>query len=255
YLLHRLAFPLGDVPHLDMLHPARRLWRDPSPGVTCALTTLERQLAGVHRVGDVPGFEIPARYFQFVRDGDARPLEAVLEHNRLDLLSTALLMARALGLLRRGPAAASGPRECLGLGRIYDRAGAVDEAAVCYREAAALVARAGRQAEVQAEALRRLAASARRGGRMDEAVSAWKALVDLRGCPAALRLEAREALAIHHEHRSRDLAEARQIVLDALNDAPDARRRDAVEYRLRRLERKMAGRNPGRLMAALDDEA
>ena len=46
-------------------------------------------MLGMRRAGDVPGFEIPARYFQFVRSGDARPLAAVLEHNRLDLLSLA----------------------------------------------------------------------------------------------------------------------------------------------------------------------
>ncbi|MCA1586999.1 MAG: ribonuclease H-like domain-containing protein [Acidobacteria bacterium] len=102
YLYHRLSFPLGDTPHLDMLHPARRLWRarpaiaapplDPFGRLRvdgerrrtvdeecCRLSVLERHLAGVLRVGDVPGFEIPSRYFRFVRDGDARPLEVVLE--------------------------------------------------------------------------------------------------------------------------------------------------------------------------------
>ena len=39
--------------------------------------------------GDVPGWEIPARYFGFARTGDAAGLAAVLEHNRLDLVSLA----------------------------------------------------------------------------------------------------------------------------------------------------------------------
>ena len=62
----------------------------------CSLGTLERAVLGARRVGDVPGFEIPGPLFQFVRSGDARPLEAVLEHNRLDLLSLAGLTARLL---------------------------------------------------------------------------------------------------------------------------------------------------------------
>ena len=61
-----------------------------STPVGCRLTTLERTLCGFEREGDVPGFEIPDRYFRFVRTGDARPLDGVLEHNRLDLLSLAL---------------------------------------------------------------------------------------------------------------------------------------------------------------------
>ena len=54
---------------------------------------LEQQVLGVRRVGDVPGFEIPARYFRFVRSGNASPLVTVLEHNRLDLLALAALTA------------------------------------------------------------------------------------------------------------------------------------------------------------------
>jgi uncharacterized protein len=248
YLYHRTAFPLDGVPHLDMLHPARRLWRDPRSAAGCALTTLERQLAGVHRIGDVPGFEIPSRYFQFARDGDARPLEAVLEHNRLDLLSTALLMARAVRLIARGPSAASSAGECLGLGRLYERAGRSDDAEACFHRAATLAARLGRDAPLQAEALKRLALVRRRAGRLQEAAEAWHAVLGVRGCSAAVRREAREALAIHHEHRSRDLQEARLLVLAALAEEEGGRGRAEAEHRLRRLERKMGGREAGRLM-------
>ena len=41
------------------------------------LTPLEQQVFGRRRVGDVPGFEIPERYFQFVRSGDAGPLAGI----------------------------------------------------------------------------------------------------------------------------------------------------------------------------------
>src|SRR5262249_51802352 len=82
YLFHRLDWPGEGVPHVDALHPARRFW----PG-DCSLVALERQKLGARRVADVPQAEIPARYFHFVRTGDARPLVAVLEHNRRDLLT------------------------------------------------------------------------------------------------------------------------------------------------------------------------
>ena len=59
------------------------------------MSTLEQTLCGHTREGDVPGFEIPSRYFHFVRTGDARGLAAVTEHNRLDLLSLAMLAAHA----------------------------------------------------------------------------------------------------------------------------------------------------------------
>ena len=61
YVLHRLASPFGGLPHVDLLHPARRLWRDPE-AEDCRLTTLEQTLCGYAREGDVPGFEIPSRF-------------------------------------------------------------------------------------------------------------------------------------------------------------------------------------------------
>jgi hypothetical protein len=72
WLFHRLQMPLDNVPHFDVLHPARRLWRARSGSADaddggCRLSTLERALFGFRRVGDVPGGEIPGRFFQFLR--------------------------------------------------------------------------------------------------------------------------------------------------------------------------------------------
>ncbi len=50
------------------------------------------------------GIEIPNRYFDYVRSGNAERLEPVFEHNRLDLLSLALITARALHVLEDAPA-------------------------------------------------------------------------------------------------------------------------------------------------------
>jgi uncharacterized protein len=259
YLFHRLPFPLGDAPHIDMLHASRRLWKQ-RPTITgppldedsCKLSVLERHLAGVHRVGDVPGFEIPSRFFRFIRDGDAAPLEAVLEHNRIDLVSLALVTARAVRLIERGPSTTLHPRECLGLGRLYERASMCEHAEASYAHAAAVASRVGREPDVGAEALRRLALLRRRAGRMAEAAEAWAEVVALPACPSALRREAREALAIHHEHRLRDLHAAKLFVLDVLAEKPGPRFRDAAEYRLKRIEKKLAVRDKGGLIAALE---
>ena len=265
YLFHRLAFPLGNVPHLDMLHPARRLWKQrptvagpPLDDESCRLSVLERHLAGYHRVGDVPGLEIPSRYFRFIRHGDVHPLAAVLEHNRIDLVSLALVTAQAITLINEGPQAAGHPREALGLGRVYERSGLADNAEASYAHAAAFAARVGREGDVRAEALRRLALCRRRAGRPSDAADAWQELLTVPGGPSTLRREAREALAIHHEHRSRDFDTARLLVLDVLADGAAARTRAAAEYRLRRLDRKLATRavrEEGGLFAALDDVA
>ncbi len=107
----------------------------------------------MHRVGDVPGFQIPSRYFRFIRDGDARPLEAVLEHNRLDLVSLVAVMARVIRMIEQGPSSTNTPQECLGLARIYERAGAADNAEATLLRAIDMAERLGTEPEAHAEAL------------------------------------------------------------------------------------------------------
>jgi uncharacterized protein YprB with RNaseH-like and TPR domain len=244
YLYHRMRTPFDGVPHVDMLHPARRLWRPaeegtgPAPG--CRLGVLERTLCGVSREGDVPGFEIPARYFAYVRNGDPRPLEPVLEHNRLDLVSLALLTARASQLLEEGPAGARTAREALGLGRLYERAASYDLACEAYRRSTELPC----DEIAHADALRSLAVLCRRLRRFAEAAAAWRRALDLRHCPPPIVREATEALAIHHEHRIRDLRAARQFALQSLRLEATLSRQHAVRHRLARLERKLAGPAP-----------
>ena len=185
WLFHRMEMPLDGVPHFDMLHPARRLWKprpeDPTEG-GCRLQTLERTLFDVRRVGDVPGFEIPARFFQFLRSGDPRPLEPVLEHNRLDLVSLAAVTARAVQTGRGWRGRCPDEAQALALGRIYERAGLFDRAEACYRRGATC-----ESIEVRGESLYRLGLRCRRDRRFSEAATHWRellALTEPRSCGA-----------------------------------------------------------------------
>ena len=238
FLFHRMETPFAGMPHIDMLHPARRLWRSDHEA-SCRLSLLERSLCGQVREGDVPGMEIPSRYFHYVRSGDARPLAAVLEHNRLDLLSLAIVTARAAQLLEDGPPAAATTREAYGLGRLYERAGRMSDARACFARAAGIEGDLRTDAGAQAEALRAYAVLSRRERRYEEAALAWRRLLELRSCPSPLVREATEALAIHHEHRVRDLRAARSFALQSLDYPGTTSRRDAVHHRLARLDRKI----------------
>ena len=55
------------------------------------------------------------------------------------------------------------------------------------------------------------------------------------------RGEALEALAIHHEHRVRDLGAARAFALGSLNAANRTSASERARHRLARLERKLSG--------------
>jgi uncharacterized protein len=234
YQFHRLEWEGSRLPHLDVLHPARRFWGGDEAATTCSLAVLERQVLGAHRSGDVPGADIPGRYFQFIRSGDARPLAAVLEHNRLDLLSLAGLTARLCDLVRRGPDAAQHAREALALGRTYARCGIAGRALDAYQRAKTM----GGSTATRVDALRGLALLSRRARRFEEAAACWRDLLAMPACPRHVAREASDALAVHHEHRRRDLPAARAFALRSL-DAQRPAWNQAVQRRLARLERKM----------------
>jgi uncharacterized protein YprB with RNaseH-like and TPR domain len=280
FLFHRLPWRAVGLPHLDVLHPARRFWgreerRGPfdraggegdiarrgradgvaAPSSDCSLAALERHVLGARRDADVAGSEVPARYFQFVRSGDPRPLRAVLEHNRLDLLSLAGLTARLLHLVSAGPRAARDAREALALGRVYAGAGLIPRARDAFARAADAAERDAASAggSLLVEALHGLALVERRARRFEEAARTWRRLLRLPHCPPRLAREAREALAIHHEHRVRDLEAAKAFALASLEREASSAWNDSVRYRLARIERKLAV--PGPLWQALGEEA
>jgi hypothetical protein len=234
YLFHRLVWPAARLAHVDALHPARHFWSEPGG---CSLTTLESLVLGARRMGDVSGMEIPARYFHFLRTGDARPLGAVLEHNCLDLLSLAGLTGRLLELLAGGPSVARNARETLALGRMYRRSGMNSRAHEAFIRALDL-ASDGRSG-VHTAALHELALSDRHARRYEDAAVRWQALVDSPNCPALVRRAAAEALAIHHEHRVRNLPAARAFALKSLENPGGMAWRNAVRRRLTRIDRKL----------------
>jgi hypothetical protein len=261
WMFHRMRMPLESVRHFDMLHPARRLWRsrDGAPNTIrerpgaddegcCRLGTLERVLCDVTRVGDVPGLEIPGRYFKFLRSGDARPLEPVLEHNRLDLISLAAVTAHAVQLVEEGTPRCRDAAEALSLGKVYERAGCVERALDAFRRAAG---HPTAHVDVVAEAIYRLGIRLRRERRFAEAAECWRRLLELKPgrsgrrstLLAPLRQVAVEALAIHHEHRERDYAGAKELALQLLDEADGLAARvkvDTTRRRLARLDRKLS---------------
>ena len=261
YLFHRLSSPFGEMPHFDMLYPARRLWRrrgeaaagrregrdrDSFDQSSCALGALEEAILGVHRVDDVPGSEIPSRYFRFLRTGDLQPLEQVFEHNRLDLISLAALTALGMRMVEGGAEAVPSPHEALAMGQIYEYLGRHGEAEAHFARAAgwdpAPWDTRSIDRTIRAEALHHLAVHRRRQRRYAAAAEAWHDMLDA-GPGQPLAQEARRALAIHHEHRCRDLDAARAFVLHALESERDPAQIDALRHRLARLERKrQAGR-------------
>jgi hypothetical protein len=193
WAFHRREAPTDGLPHFDMLPPARRLWgrRDESlDRSSCTLSSLERSVLGFHRIGDVPGFEIPARYFHFLRTGDGAAIAGVLEHNRHDLVSLAGVMAQALALAEEGPEAC----------RRLEQLASAYTSAVTGRGRAGATRRRGRRsgrptarARAPGRALRQESAVRRGGGRLAGRAGSGAAIGRLAGARAARGGSARDS--------------------------------------------------------------
>lgn len=231
FVLARRRWPIERL-HVDLLRPARRVW-----GLCladCRLGTLEREVLGLVREGDVASALIPSLYLDYLRFRRAAPLPAILAHNRDDVLSLVALLgwfARALD----GAAPQVAPAELAGIGRLWERADP-GRSVCCYREALD-----GGLAGVLGQRIRlRLAWHDKRAARWESACALWE---------AAARAEVFdprpwEELAKFHEHRRRDVGAARRVVTEALDLARHARVADrildAFARRLNRLDRRLA---------------
>ena len=235
FVLARRRFP-GDVFHLDLLAPARRLWSARLPD--CRLGTLEQHVLRFIREDDLPGALIPSVYFEYLRGKHPGELPRVFDHNRHDILSLAGLTGWVAAAVTRAPVPDLDPEELAGLGRLWEAAD-LERGLACYR----MALERGLPSPGRERLLLRLAAAEKRRTRWDAARALWEAAIDAEG---GFDPRPWEEIAKVHEHRRRDLTAALGAVEEALTRARRARAPDTVlhsfEHRLERLTRRLASR-------------
>ncbi len=188
--------------HLDLLHPARALWKLRLGSVR--LVELERHVLdaaklGWHREEDVLSSMIPQHYFDYLRGGPAAPLAAVVRHNQMDLRGLAAIMGRIDALL-----AAAGRTDrdidsldLFGLSRFLQKRGDSDRAHAACSQALDL----GLPSEFRPQARRELALLAKRRGDHAAAALLWHELADETSGNVLDAIHACEQLALHYERR------------------------------------------------------
>lgn len=208
YIFNRRSPADWNLPHLDLLHTARRFWRGVLPSVS--LGTVERAVLGVRRERDIDGSLIPKIYFQFVRGVRPEQLVPVFDHNVQDIVSLGALLLRLCGYLDNPehPALAAAG-ELTGLGLWFHRQGREADAIRCLTRAVAL----STDPDEQDRLLSHLAKMHKRAGRWDQAADLWHRLLDR---PIGPALSAAVELAKYLEHRVKDADRARRIVEAAI---------------------------------------
>jgi uncharacterized protein YprB with RNaseH-like and TPR domain len=200
YILARARPTFRQLPHLDLLHPNRRLFKGEVE--SHRLPTIERELLGFQREDDCPSWEVPERYFRFARTSDPTHILPVLRHNAWDVLSLVALAAHLSSVCDGGAFP-------LQAARAADYAG--DLEAVLRHTESALAQGLGRAARL--EAMERAARACRRLGRFEESARWWRALIDE---PRARRLTPYIELAKLYEHRLGRRGDALALLDDAI---------------------------------------
>jgi uncharacterized protein YprB with RNaseH-like and TPR domain len=90
FVLNRLDNPFRTYRHLDLLYPARRLWRTLLE--SCSLNSIETYIFNLNRLNDIPGALIPQAYFEYIRNGNPEDILRVIDHNRQDILTLGRLL-------------------------------------------------------------------------------------------------------------------------------------------------------------------
>jgi len=209
--------------HLDLLHPARALWKLRLGSVR--LVELERHVLdaprlGWHRENDVASALIPQFYFEYLRGGPAEPLAGVVRHNQMDLRGLAALFCKISEMLSEPSGAASGfeSLDLFGLSRFLQRRGEADRAHSTCAQALEI----GLPDEFRPMALQELALLAKRRGQHSRAAEIWEEIVN----EPQGSLNACEQLAIYYERHGKDLGRAAEFAEFGL--ATLRRRRDSL---------------------------
>jgi hypothetical protein len=205
--------PFDGLPHLDLLHPVRRLFASQWPD--CRLTSLEQQLLGFSRSNDLPGSEAPAAWFSYIRDGHGDRLTRVVDHNRQDIVSLAVAHHALAQAIEQPGTFAIDPYALARWLADTDRA-------------AARRLLQSHEPGLGDDGKRLLGRLLRLDGDWHAAIRIWEGLA-AGGCRDSL-----ERLAKYHEHVSRDLAAARRCC-SLLPPGPEQQqRRKRIERKLQR---------------------
>jgi uncharacterized protein len=211
FILKRKPFKLNALPHLDFLFSARHLWRHKHE--SCRLFHLAREVVAADRSEDIPGEEIPHRYFDYLRTGDFGQIEPILYHNQEDILSLLGLVIRGAHLFQGGRAA---EEECagaeldamdlVGVGRLFETAGDTERSVVLYERAVS----GGLKGTIETTIKRKLSIHFKKNAEWDKALPLWKDLGTMD------QLFGFRELAMYFEHQARDFAEALRTAEEGL---------------------------------------
>ncbi|HNY83958.1 MAG TPA: ribonuclease H-like domain-containing protein [Anaerolineaceae bacterium] len=206
FILQGMRSPFIDLPHYDLLHLTRRIWRNRL--AQCNLGNIEQQILCLQRNdSEIPGYLVPEFYNQYLRDGNAEPLVGVFYHNKVDVISLAALFAFFADLFANPKAWETKEiKDLTSVGRLIESLGDSELAEEIYIKGYHL----DRPQEERLELLLRKARLHKRNGQYHLALPLWEEASQIGSLDALLEM------AKYHEHINKNFKRAFEICNQAI---------------------------------------
>ncbi|MCX6829257.1 MAG: ribonuclease H-like domain-containing protein [candidate division Zixibacteria bacterium] len=230
-ILHRIERNLKIADHIDLLHPVRKLYKRRLKD--CTLGNVERSILEFFRYDDIPGYLVPAVYFNWLATQETGELARVVRHNLNDIVSLYFILYHIADILENPSARIKEPEDVYSLARLLEKKG--DHEGLCrlIEDFHALLWDEGRHDILFFHSL-----SYKRNGVFLRAVEIWKK-ISITDSPEAFF--AGIELAKFYEHRARDISRALQHAVQAEKRCPRHRGLTLeLEKRIGRLKRKLS---------------
>ncbi|TFH00345.1 MAG: hypothetical protein E4H13_07720 [Calditrichales bacterium] len=239
-IMNRVDNPFEAHAHLDLLHPARRLWKNTLS--SCSLDNIEEEIFLFGRWKDIDGALIPSAYFDFLQTGVSEKIELIISHNQQDIFS----LARLLLYMDQTESGEYGyPRSVSEVSAILDLAVST---ANFDKIASLMIEFTQRQRKVPASTLMAYSLLLKRHDQWPKAVGIWEVLLN-RGEEILFSFE---ELAKYYEHRKKHHEKALEYTnraiqyIDFINELKEDAKLDEYRqiftHRLWRLNTKIESR-------------
>jgi len=237
FTMNRMRARWRDMEDLDLLPPSRRTWKLRLG--SCRLSQLEERVMGFSRVDDLPGRDVPQRYFDYLKTGDMDLLSDILRHNEQDIVTLGTLLVK-LAEVYAAPLEIGNRLDAFSVGRALERQGEWQSARAVYR-LSAVPAPAGtldalRQQRVAGLANWHIYHIERRNGNVQAMLDVLNTMLAREQMTGKVLIE----LAKYYEHRAGKPSRAVEYAVRARAYTQDEEEAAQLDRRIERLQRKIA---------------
>ncbi len=227
---------MAQMPHLDLLYPARRLLGLSLRQKGCSLKSLETSYLGFQRGYDIESAQVPKLYYEWLRTRRTQLIGPILQHNKWDILSLVTLTAHLLERVEAPVVQAGNTEEIVSAARFLLKSTSRDDRVARAREGLErAIETGGLDKSITHRSEKELSLLYRKEGRWKEAAEVWERMADRK----ILDPWPVEELAKCYEHRLKDLEKAEYWAQALLKIAQSERRRvQEAEKRLARVRTK-----------------